>query len=60
MGEFDDDPPDDGDEVKDSGYTDAESVIDVKIVALTRTLRSWPTIPVPSPQKTRVHQRAVH
>jgi len=40
VGEFDDDPPDDGDEVKDSGYTDAESVIDVKIVALTRTLRS--------------------
>jgi hypothetical protein len=60
VGEFDDDPPDDGDEVKDYGYTDAESVIDVKIVALTRTLRSWPAIPVPSPQKTRVHQRAVH
>jgi hypothetical protein len=55
VGEFDDDPPDDGDEVKDSGYTDAESVIDVEIVALTRTLRSWPTIPVPSPQKTRGH-----
>jgi len=32
VGEFDDDPPDDGDEVKDSGYTDAESVIDVEIV----------------------------
>jgi hypothetical protein len=60
VGEFDDDPPDDGDEVKDSGYTDSESVIDVEIVNPDADAQIMADDPGPIPQKTRVHQRAVH
>jgi len=53
---FDDDPHDDGYEVKDYGYT-TPIRIDVRDRCPDADARSWPTITVPpSPQKTRVHQ----
>jgi hypothetical protein len=42
VGEFDDDPPDDGDDIKDSGYT-VNPDVDVEIMSRVPRPSDWTT-----------------